>query len=211
MLRRGQSGSSLIELLVSTSISLMVISIAVSMLLHSQRLSAARAKELMLLQSTNSVLQMMKLDLYRAGYGGVLGESVRLSGAAETYYVKHSEQYTLLAYAYLSGRLRAETAYTNVVYLRQSESKEVLRVCEKKLPRAMSALEAENFTTHFGNTCNTVFDSNRIAVTEFALDSVPLTGATHTSSLLNVELSTHLRFAPEVSKTLTFSIKQRNW
>ncbi|PAU37580.1 pilus assembly protein PilW [Vibrio coralliilyticus] len=211
MLRRGQSGYSLIELLVSTSISLIVIAIAVTMLLHSQRLSAAHAKELMLLQSTNSVLQMMKLDLYRAGHGGVLGESVRLSGAAQTYYVKHSEHHTLLAFTYLSGSLGAETAYTNVVYQRQSESKEVLRVCSKKLPRAMSALEAENFTTHFGNTCNTVFDSNLIVVTEFELESVPLTSAAHSSSLLNVELSTYLRFSPEVSNTLAFSIKQRNW
>lgn len=211
MLRRGQSGYSLIELLVSTSISLIVIAIAVTMLLHSQRLSAAHAKELMLLQSTNSVLQMMKLDLYRAGHGGVLGESVRLSGAAQTYYVKHSEHHTLLGFAYLSGSLGSETAYTNVVYQRQSESKEVLRVCEKKLPRTMSALEAENFTTHFGNTCNTVFDSNLIVVTEFELESVPLTSAAHSSSLLNVELSTYLRFTPEVSKTLAFSIKQRNW
>ncbi|NOI76674.1 prepilin-type N-terminal cleavage/methylation domain-containing protein [Vibrio coralliilyticus] len=211
MLRGGQPGYSLIELLVSTSISLIVIAIAVTMLLHSQRLSVAHAKELMLLQSTNSVLQMMKLDLYRAGHGGVLGESVRLSGAAQTYYVKHSEHHTLLAFAYLSGSLESETAYANVVYQRQSESKEVLRVCAKKLPRAMSALEAENFTTHFGNTCNTVFDSNLIVVTEFELESVPLTSAAHSSSLLNVELSTYLRFSPEVSNTLAFSIKQRNW
>ena len=45
-----------------------------------------RSKELMLLQNTASVLQMMKSDIQRAGFDGSDGNSVKISGASNTLY-----------------------------------------------------------------------------------------------------------------------------
>ncbi|WP_239837518.1 pilus assembly protein PilW [Vibrio sp. Isolate23] len=182
-----------------------------SMLIHHQRTAVYRANELMLLQSTNSVLQMMKQDLHRAGYSGGMGSSLKLSGAAQTYYIRHDNQMSLIAYAYLSGNVEDEEAYTNVVYQRDRQSEQILRVCEKKLSRVMSVVEAESFTTYFGNTCNTLFDSRRIAIEVFELNVEPLVGLSISSALVSVVLSTQLVDQLQVTQSLGFSVKTRNW
>lgn len=199
------------EFLVSASISIVVIGMVMSMLIHNQRTAVHSARELMLLQNTNSVLQMMKQDLHRAGYSGGFSASAKLSGATQTYHVKESNQASLIAYAYLSGEVGSEEAYTNVVYQREEQSEDLLKICEKKLPRVMSTLEAESFTAYFGNTCNTLFDSRRIVIEEFGLNVESLSGQSVSSALVTITLSTKLANHPKIIQSLGFTVKQRNW
>ena len=206
-----QRGTSLIEFLISSAISVVIIGMVIGMLTHHNRVSVRRANELMLVQNTNSVLQTMKQDLHRAGYNGSFSTRAILSGATQTYHVRVDNQTSLIAYAYLSGEVGTEQAYTNVVYQRETQSPDLLKVCEKKLPYVMSVNEAENFNVHFGNTCNTLFDRRRIVVASFALDVERLSGLSLSSALVTITLSTTLSTQPQVTQSLSFTIKQRNW
>ena len=74
----------------------------------------------LLQQSTHSVSQMIKHDLYRAGYGGELGQVIKISGADNVYHWLQNSATSLVSYAYLAGELGSKEAYVNVVYQRNN-------------------------------------------------------------------------------------------
>ena len=211
MARAKQHGTSLIELMVASLMGIIALGTIGALVLHSQKIALQRSKELSLLQSTNSVLQMMKLDMKRAGYNGVVNRAVKLSGAEYTFYTESSPSSGLLAYAYFSERSGATDIYTNVVYQQAAATPEVLRICEKKQPNVISVLDAQNFTARVGNNCNTLFHIGRISVDSFHLSQVELLSAEVSSSIVTVQLATSLKSMPSLVQALSFSLKQRNW
>ncbi|WP_341664780.1 prepilin-type N-terminal cleavage/methylation domain-containing protein [Vibrio sp.] len=203
-------GMSLVECLVSVAISLIVIATLMSLLLHNAQIANAGIKQRLLQQSTHSVSQMIKHDLYRAGYGGELGRVIKISGADSVYHWLQNSATSLLGYAYLAGELGSKEAYVNVVYINDSRYPNQLRVCEVKLPRVISVTEAANFNTYFGNRCNTLFDSKQIMVTEFDLKSAALPTSLPSSTLLTVSITTALTDSPEQSLSVSFVLQSRN-
>ncbi|WP_245986826.1 PulJ/GspJ family protein [Vibrio pectenicida] len=203
-------GISLVECLVSVAISMMVITSVISLLLHNARVANKSMQRRLLTQNTHSVAQMMKHDLYRAGYGGDYGQSIKISGSEDVFFIYQDVNTTLIAYAYLSGELGTESAYTNVVYQQDSQYQDMLRVCETKLPRVMSVIEATSFNTHFGNTCNTLFDSKQIVVKAFELEMALLPVDSSLFAVLNVNIITALTVWPEKTTSVSFTINPRN-
>ncbi|MBU2898408.1 PilW family protein [Vibrio hepatarius] len=204
------NGMSLVECLVSVAMSMMVITSVISLLLHNARVANTSMQRRLLSHNTHSVAQMIKHDLYRAGYGGVHGRSIKVSGSEYVFFIYQDVNTILIAYAYLSGELGTESAYTNVVYQQDSQYKDMLRVCETKLPRVMSTFEAANFSTHFGNTCNTLFDSKQIIVKAFEIDRIVLPLDSPSIAILNVNIITALTVWPEKTMSVSFTINPRN-
>ncbi|CAM3648696.1 PilW family protein [Vibrio aquimaris] len=203
-------GMSLIECLVSVAISLIVMATLMSLLLHNAQIANAGIKQRLLQQSTHSVSQMIKHDLYRAGYGGELGRVIKISGADNVYHWLQNPVTSLIGYAYLAGELGSKEAYVNVVYQRNNHYPNQLRVCEVKLPRVISVTEAANFNAYFGNRCNTLFDIKQIMVTEFDLKSETILSSLPSSSLLSVSITTALTDSPEQSLSVSFVLHPRN-
>ncbi|MYM57735.1 pilus assembly protein PilW [Vibrio sp. OCN044] len=203
-------GMSLVECLVSVAISLIVMATLMSLLLHNAQIANAGIKQRLLQQSTHSVSQMIKHDLYRAGYGGELGQVIKISGADNVYHWLQNSATSLVSYAYLAGELGSKEAYVNVVYQRNNHYPNQLRVCEAKLPRVISVTEAANFNAYFGNRCNTLFDSKQIMVTAFDLKSETIPSSLPSSTLLTVSITTALTDSPEQSLSVSFVLKPRN-
>ncbi|KHT46071.1 PilW family protein [Vibrio sinaloensis] len=206
-----ERGASLIEFMVAATIGVFALGIIGSMFLSGYKTATKRTQELTLLQSTNSVLQMMKLDMHRAGYNGVSPNLVKLSGADHTFYVENSATTGLLAYAYVAEVSGASYTYSNVVYEQTSAASDVLRICEKKQSTVMSVLDAQDFPGRVGHNCNTLFHKDRIKVDGFNLTLVELPGSNISSAMVTVELQTSLKNAPTYTKSLSFTTKQRNW
>lgn len=211
MFRHRQAGASLIEFMVASTIGIIAITIIGSMFLSGQKIAAERTKQLTLLQATNSVLQMMKLDMHRAGYNGVSNNLVKLSGADHLFYVESTSSTGLLAYAYVSEVSGASYTYSNVVYEQTSAATDALRICEKKQSTVMSVLDAQDFTGRIGNNCNTLFHKDRVNVDVFNVSLVNLPGSKVSSAIVTVRLDTSLKNAPSYSESLSFTTKQRNW
>ncbi len=209
--RFNQRGASLVEFMVASTIGVIAITIIGATFLSGQKIAAKRTQELTLLQATNSVLQMMKLDMHRAGYNGVSRNLVQLSGADHLFYVENSSTTGLLAYAYVAEVSGASYTYSNVVYEQTSAATNVLRICEKKQSTVMSVLDAKDFPGRVGHNCNTLFHKERINVDAFNVSLVNLPGSKVSSAMVTVRLDTSLKNAPTITKTLSFTTKQRNW
>lgn len=206
-----QKGASLIEFMVASTVGIIALGVMGSLFINSQKIAVQRTKELSLLQSTNSVLQMMNLDMKRAGYNGVTDNLVKLSGADHMFYIENSPTSGLLAYAYVSEISGASIIYSNIVYEQTSAATDVLRICEKKQSTVISVIDAQDFTANVGNNCNTLFHKDRISVDAFNLAQIELPGNKVSSSMVTVQLVTSLKNSPGLSKDLSFSLKQRNW
>ena len=78
---RCTQGSTLIEMLVASTLGVIVIGTIGSVFVTNQRLSSEKSLELLLSQNLFSATQMMKEEIWRAGYDSDSGQSVKLSGA----------------------------------------------------------------------------------------------------------------------------------
>ena len=131
-----QKGASLVEFMIASSLGLISLGIVGSLYISGQKVAMERSKELMLLQNTASVLQMMKSDIQRAGFDGSDGNSVKISGASDTIFTLDAPGMGLIAYAYNVGTSGATTLYKNVVYEQRIDTPESLFVCEKNKQRS---------------------------------------------------------------------------
>lgn len=210
MRRIHQLGASLIEFLVASTLGAVVIGVIGSVLINNQRIASERTKELSLLQSTNSVLQIMKLDMHRAGYNGSVDHAVKLSGADNIFHVSNNASSALIAYVYASEISGASTTYTHAVYERRTADLDILRYCEKKTSTVMTTTQVQDTATHFSGVCNTLFHTRRIVVDDFTPSITELTGNI-SSAVVTVKLATKLSHQPSIKKELSFDVKQRNW
>lgn len=78
---RRQQGFSLVEFMLAAMFGLVALAVVGSVFVSGQKLATQRSHELLVLQSVGDALRYIKEDALRAGYNGVLGESVKLSGA----------------------------------------------------------------------------------------------------------------------------------
>lgn len=209
--QRRIKGASLIEFLIASTIGVIALGIIGGTFIQGQKLSTQRVKELNLLQSNNSVLQLLKLDLHRAGYDGINGYSLKLSGAEHTLHVVNGIDHGLVAYAYASQISGSAITYRNVAYRQQASDPDVLQICEKEQSTIMTAVQSEDFSTLVGANCNTLFHTNQITVERFDVELADLKGVSVSSAMATITLKTHLKNDSSVSQTLTMDSKQRNW
>ena len=204
-----QKGASLVEFMIASSLGLISLAIVGSLYISGQKVAMERSKELMLLQNTASVLQMMKSDIQRAGFDGSDGNSVKISGASNTLYTISGADSGLIAYVYNVGVSGATSLYKNVVYEQRDGTPESLFVCEKKQATIWNINDVANPSGT--GMCNTLFDKKAIHVNRFDLVSEVLENTDAKSALITVTLGTELKDATNIRTEQSFTVKQRNW
>ena len=204
-----QKGASLVEFMIASSLGLISLAIVGSLYISGQKVAMERSKELMLLQNTASVLQMMKSDIQRAGFDGSDGNSVKISGASNTLYTISGADSGLIAYVYNVGVSGATSLYKNVVYEQRDGTPESLFVCQKKQATIWNINDVANPSGT--GTCNTLFDKKAIHVNRFDLVSEVLENTDAKSALITVTLGTELKDATNIRTEQSFTVKQRNW
>ena len=211
-----QKGAVLLELLISSLLSVGVIGSLTLLLVSSLKVGTNRAHKLVLVESVSSVVQQIKQDVQRAGYGSGRGVRATLAGVVDTVYIdKH-----LLAYRYW---VKEEQAYRHVVFKwQQTEGRQrihneqsinsgkrinngQLLICEKMSQSALT-LEQAKRSGRMGN-CFNLFDPNHVGVSEFELAVTPHTESSVSRQLVLMSISSYLVSNPKIKyhvNTLVF-------
>ncbi|WP_420856336.1 PilW family protein [Vibrio gigantis] len=194
-----QQGSSLIELMVASVIGIFAISIIGSVFITGQRIAKDKGIELLLLQNLTSTMQVMKEDIQRAGYDGSNGYSIKLSGATNTIQVSGG---IAVGFVYFREGSNANKDNRNIVY-RKSGTK--LQICEKGTA-VSEAIPTFNQVTG----CYSLFDDSLIDVDEFSITSQVLEQNSIKTTLTDIRITASIPTVG-VSKSISVSVKQRNW
>lgn len=199
---KSQRGLTLIEMMVASLLGLMALSVTSQVMIRGQAYVAERSQQLLLVQNMNSVMQVLKEDLYQAGFDP--GGSVTLSGGDDV--IQSGADAASLGYVYRVAE-RGEQAYRNVVY-RFDREEGVLRICEKALPAPLTFLQASD--SGWGGNCYSLFEPRQIRVSEFRVTTRRVAGVQATALLTEVRLSALLTRLPQFSHSLSFQLLTRN-
>ncbi|EJV0277079.1 pilus assembly protein PilW [Vibrio parahaemolyticus] len=204
-----QKGASLVEFMIASALGLISLATVGSIYVSGQRVIMERSKELMLLQNSESVVQMIKSDIQRAGFDGNDGHSIKISGSANTIYTLDDVDRGLIAYAYYIGVSGSAPLYKNVAYEQRVNTPESLFVCEKKQITIWDVNDVVNLAGT--GSCNTLFDKKVIYVNRFDLASELLESTDAKSALVTITLGTELKDATDIRTQQSFTTMQRNW
>ncbi|ANQ56953.1 PilW family protein [Vibrio parahaemolyticus] len=204
-----QKGASLVEFMIASVLGLISLATVGSIYVSGQRVIMERSKELMLLQNSESVVQMLKSDIQRAGFDGNDGHSIKISGSANTIYTLDDVDRGLIAYAYYIGVSGSAPLYKNVAYEQRVNTPESLFVCEKKQITIWDVNDVVNLAGT--GSCNTLFDKKVIHVNRFDLTSELLESTDAKSALVTITLGTELKDATDIRTQQSFTAMQRNW
>ncbi|EGR2713687.1 pilus assembly protein PilW [Vibrio parahaemolyticus] len=204
-----QKGASLVEFMIASALGLISLATVGSIYVSGQRVIMERSKELMLLQNSESVVQMLKSDIQRAGFDGNDGHSIKISGSANTIYTLDDVDRGLIAYAYYIGVSASAPLYKNVAYEQRVNTPESLFVCEKKQITIWDVNDVVNLAGT--GSCNTLFDKKVIHVNRFDLASELLESTDAKSALVTITLGTELKDATDIRTQQSFTTMQRNW
>ncbi|HGF5105039.1 TPA: PilW family protein [Vibrio parahaemolyticus] len=204
-----QKGASLVEFMIASALGLISLATVGSIYVSGQRVIMERSKELMLLQNSESVVQMLKSDIQRAGFDGNDGHSIKISGSVNTIYTLDDVDRGLIAYAYYIGVSGSAPLYKNVAYEQRVNTPESLFVCEKKQITIWDVNDVVNLAGT--GSCNTLFDKKVIHVNRFDLASELLESTDAKSALVTITLGTELKDATDIRTQQSFTAMQRNW
>ena len=194
-----QQGTSLVELMVASVIGIFVISIIGSVFITGQRIAKDKGIELLLLQNLTSTIQVMKEDIQRAGYDGSNGYSIKLSGASNTIQVSGG---VAVGFVYFREGSSDNKNYRNIVYQKNGTK---LQICEKGTTVSEAIPTFEQVTG-----CYLLFDDTIMDVDEFNITSRVLEQNSIKSTLTDISITASIPTAA-VTKSVSVSIKQRNW
>ncbi|MGF1813514.1 PilW family protein [Vibrio splendidus] len=194
-----QQGTSLIELMVASVIGVFAISIIGSVFITGQRIAKDKGIELLLLQNLTSTMQVMKEDIQRAGYDGSNGYSIKLSGASNTIQVSGG---VAVGFVYFREGSNGNKDNRNIVYQKDGTK---LKICEK------GTTVSEGIPTFNQVTgCYSLFDDSLIEVDAFSVDAQLLEQNSIKTTLTDISITASIPTAG-VTKSVSVSVKQRNW
>lgn len=193
--RSRQGGTSLIEFMTASTLSLIALAAVGSVFISGQKLATERSKQLLLVQNLSDTLKYVKEDLKRAGYQSGGGGSAILSGTSN---VIHTWS-TGLSYIYENqyGLLQAVSFKQ-----RESGGKQVVGFCADSTPPVLGVGSCSSY--------DSMLEQKQIKLTTFQVQTTPL-GSTVSSALVTVTVSGELREDNSVSQSMSATIKQRNW
>ena len=194
-----QQGTSLVELMVASVIGIFAISIIGSVFITGQRMAKDKGIELLLLQNLTSTMQVMKEDIQRAGYDGSNGYSIKLSGASNTIQVSGG---VAVGFVYFREASSDNKNHRNIVYQKNGTK---LQICEKGITVSEAIPTFEQVTG-----CYSLFDDTIMDVDEFNITSRVLEQNSIKSTLTDISITASIPTAA-VTKSVSVSIKQRNW
>ncbi|PSW18894.1 prepilin-type cleavage/methylation domain-containing protein [Photobacterium sanctipauli] len=193
---KGQSGFSLIELVVASAIGLVALSVVGSVYVKGQQFASSRSQQLMLVQDMNDTLRMLKHDIQRAGYQVGANSSFVISGATKTIHLSQLSGgvATCLSYGYADGTEQHYRSY----YL----SGDMLRVFSTK----SSVMDTSGACTHG----HAALDDRQLKVTHFSVEESQLSGPSVASQFLTINLAVATR-DDTLSAARSTQVKIRNW
>lgn len=194
-----QRGTSLIELMVASVIGVFAISIIGSVFITGQRIAKDKGIELLLLQNLTSTMQVMKEDIQRAGYDGSNGYSIKLSGASNTIQVSGG---VAVGFVYFREGSSDDKDHRHIVYRNDGTR---LQICEKGTLVSDDLLSFSEVTG-----CYSLFDDSLIEVNALNITSQVLEQNSIKSTLTDISITASIPTAG-VSKSVSVSVKQRNW
>ncbi|PSU46795.1 pilus assembly protein PilW [Photobacterium frigidiphilum] len=199
---RVQRGMSLIELLVASSLGLIILASVGSVFLSGHNMAAERTKQLMLAQDVNDAIRIMKNDIQRAGYNSDNSGTLILSGASSTIVAGSAND--SISYVY-----EDENAEWRIVKFRfKSGSPSVVQMCVNTVPKSVGGVALSDASCV--GSVSSLMDQAYINVTEFKVVPTPLSTSSATSSIINISLSATLKNT-SYTKTVSTDIKTRNW
>lgn len=205
---KSAQGSTLVEMMVASAIGVIVIGTIGSVFITNQRLSSEKSLELLLSQNLFSTTQMMKEEIWRAGYNSDSGQSVKLSGASDTIYVRQvSADEVYLGFAYLQNS--ASSAYRSIVYQFKDNK---LNYCQGESTQLL-ATDEKPFSNASGDvtmTCQSLFFERQIQVDSFSVSTEGMSNSQASSQKVDMMLEASLVNA-DVSQKVMTTVVQRNW
>lgn len=191
--RQKQYGISLIELLVASTIGLMILTLIGSIYLKGQKLYADRSRNLLLIQELNDALRFIKEEGYRAGFNGSSHYSAVLSGASNVIHVSGEQ----LSYVYKTSELPDKWRGISIKY-----ASETLKICTKS---NLSVIPDIHFCARFYS----LLDTNIMTMTDFTLVQTSLNHSV-SSAYLSISATVKLKNTPHQYSS-KIKLMQRNW
>lgn len=191
--RRKQYGISLIELLVASTIGLIMLMLIGSIYIKGQKLYADRSQNLLLIQELNDALRFIKEESNRAGFNGSSHYSAVLSGASNVIHVSGEQ----LSYAYKTSELPDKWRAISIKY-----ASETLKICTKS---NLSFIPDIHFCTRFYS----LLDTDIITMTDFSLVQTSLNRSV-SSAYLSISTTVKLKNTSHQYAT-EIKLMQRNW
>ncbi|MFB9935607.1 PilW family protein [Photobacterium aphoticum] len=197
-----QRGASLVELLIASSVGLVVLASVTGVFITGQNLASERMKQLMLAQDVNDAIRLIKSDVQRAGYNAEGTGSLVLSGAVSTLNVPASND--AISYIY-----EDENSEWRIVKFRLSASQpQTLQMCVDTVSKGLATMPAD--ATCGSGTVSTLLDTSHFTLSNFTVTPTVLATSSANSTLLNISLSASLNQS-QYSKTVSATLKARNW
>lgn len=144
-------------------------------------------------------MQVMKEDIQRAGYDGSNGYSIKLSGATDTIQVSGG---VAVGFVYFREGSSASKDHRHIVYRKNGTR---LQICEKGTLVGEDLLSFNEVTG-----CYSLFDDSLIEVDAFSVDAHLLEQNSIKTTLTDISITASIPTAG-VSKSVSVSVKQRNW
>lgn len=198
-------GATLIELLVSTAISMLVLTSIGSFYVSLQRNASEHSQQLILNQALSTAVRRIQSDLTRSGFHELKGSALIPSGASATVHVSMGG--TVVQYAYWDSRKPDEATPVENVVWQFDRDKQKLLVC-----RTVSSLAQGSKDISYSSTsgCTSVFEPNLVAVTDFRIISNQVGTASASNQYLQLNIVGELRGNPSVAMSLQRDFMVRN-
>ncbi|WED21301.1 prepilin-type N-terminal cleavage/methylation domain-containing protein [Vibrio sp. JC009] len=190
--RKEQGGFSLVELLVASTLGLLILASVGTVFISGQKLAANNARHILLTRTLYQTLNFLQRDIRRAGYNSENGTALTVSGQ-----VLHNQD-DRLSYAYRINP-QGEVDRYQLVSLRGDLSQKKLRLCSKSI----SALSQLSLQECQPRNHISLFDENSVLLTGFSiLPTAP--------GLLTVTMTVQLKDFPQLTETKTLTLAVRN-
>lgn len=170
---RRQSGLTLMEVLLASALGLTLLSLAVNIMLSTQRVVSRDANRLYLQQSSRDILRFLSDDIRRAGYNPLQDAPLKLLSASSVIEIEPSS----ISYLY---KKPLGYAYTAIKY---DSKRQRLLLC--------SSTEQQRPVVNSCRYFYSLFDENRIEVHQFQVERKRLYSNMSTS-LLSITLTVAL-------------------
>ncbi|AJR09763.1 pilus assembly protein PilW [Photobacterium gaetbulicola] len=189
-------GYSLIELVVATAMSLLVLAAVTSIFMSGFSSASQRSLQLMLAQDTNDALRMIKDDILRAGFASGASSTFLISGATNTVYLDApmAGKSHCIGYGYSDG----SNEYYRSYYL--EDEKLNIYMTESSVMTAADACKKGH----------SALDYQRLKVTKFEVEEKLLGSGGATSQLLTISLDVST-LDNTVIASKNVIVKTRNW
>lgn len=178
-----QQGTSLIELLVASTISLLAIGVVGSIYIKGNQMALERASQLMVKQDVNDALRMMSDELKRAGFNTALLGSAKLLSAANIIVATSDE----IGFVYEDE----DSKWRGIKFRKKLMGNvDVIQMCQRKsnFPATVGGPDFSYAQLCTDAEVASILDYKSISVDYFKVSTAVVSSASKVSTHINLEL-----------------------